>query len=82
MKRKWINRVLTGMVVVHLVWPGPQPALTQAPQAPPPAAPQAAPATPAPQAPEASQAVPIALHLENADLLQVVGIIAAELKMN
>ena len=70
------------MVIVHLVWPGPQPALTQAPQAPPPAAPQTAPAAPAPQAPEASQAVPIALHLENADLLQVVGIIAAELKMN
>src|SRR3990172_6826681 len=87
LKRKWINRVLTGMVIVHLVWSGPQRALPQAPpsassgQAPP-AAPPAAPATPAPQAPEASPAVPIALHLENADLLQVVGIIAAELKMN
>ncbi|MBI4443562.1 MAG: type II secretion system secretin GspD [Acidobacteria bacterium] len=34
------------------------------------------------QAAEAGETVPIALHLENADLLQVVGIIAAELKIN
>ncbi|MGH9783132.1 MAG: type II secretion system secretin GspD, partial [Terriglobia bacterium] len=33
-------------------------------------------------APQADQEVPIALHLENADLLQVIGIIAAELQMN
>ena len=34
------------------------------------------------QAAEADETVPIALHLENADLLQVIGIIAAELKIN
>ena len=39
-------------------------------------------ATPAPQESQASPAVPIALHLENAELLQVIGIIAAELQMN
>ncbi|MBI4464611.1 MAG: type II secretion system secretin GspD [Acidobacteria bacterium] len=34
------------------------------------------------QLPQAAEAVPIALHLENADLMQVIGIIAAELKIN
>ena len=33
-------------------------------------------------APGAEETVPIALHLENADLRQVIGIIAAELKIN
>lgn len=57
----------------------------QAPaQAPAPGAPQqAAPAAPQQAAPAAQSAtVPIALHLENADLLQVIGIIASELHIN
>ncbi|MCH7978823.1 MAG: type II secretion system secretin GspD [Acidobacteria bacterium] len=53
-----------------------QPAALAVQQETPPAA------TPAPQASQASPAVPIALHLENAELLQVIGIIAAELQMN
>ncbi|MBI2819125.1 MAG: hypothetical protein HYX73_04025, partial [Acidobacteria bacterium] len=44
------------------------------------AAPQAAPQAAAPATQAAT--VPIALHLENADLLQVIGIIASELRMN
>jgi general secretion pathway protein D len=71
--------------------PVPQPAApatapaTASPEQPAaPATPQAAaPAEPQPAAPTAqSGTVPIALHLENADLLQVVGIIASELHIN
>jgi len=79
LKQEWRSSVITGILIVHLVWPG---ALAVRAQAPQPAAPQTAPATPAPPAQEADQQVPIALHLENADLLQVVGIIATELRMN
>ena len=56
------------------------------PTAPPAALPQQQQAPPvataAPQAAQASPTAPIALHLENAELLQVIGIIAAELQMN
>ncbi|MBI2816751.1 MAG: type II secretion system secretin GspD [Acidobacteria bacterium] len=55
------------------------PAALQSQQPAPGSQPPAAPPTP-PQAVDAT--VPIALHLENANLLQVIGIIAAELKMN
>ncbi|MBI4460968.1 MAG: hypothetical protein HY648_13045, partial [Acidobacteria bacterium] len=58
--------------------PSPAPA-AQAPQ------PQPSPTTSQPAAAAGQQPgeeVPIALHLENADLLQVVGILAAELKIN
>ena len=43
---------------------------------------QEAPAAAAPQVAQVGPSAPIALHLENAELLQVVGIIAAELQMN
>jgi len=46
----------------------------QAPAAPPPAAPAEPPAT--------AGSARVSLHLENANMLQVIGIIAAELKMN
>ena len=90
LKLEWKNTVMIGILTVQLVWAGRLPAFPQAqqpatptpPQASPPAAAQAAPAAPATPAQEASPEVPIALHLENADLLQVVGIIAAELRMN
>ncbi|HWP86093.1 MAG TPA: type II secretion system secretin GspD [Terriglobia bacterium] len=63
---------------------GPAPAPQQAP--PPQSAPsqtETPPAPPVPPAPsQPGPSVPIALHLENADLLQVVSIIAAELRMN
>ena len=75
----------------------PAPAAATAPAAQQPAAPAvpAPPAATAPAAPAVSPSpataptpvpenasVPIALHLENADLLQVIGIIASELKLN
>ena len=66
---------MAGILIAQLGWSGMPAAAQQAPQPPP----AAAPAAPAQQA---DQAVPIALHLENADLLQVIGIIAAELQMN
>ncbi len=56
--------------------PPPVPATPNVPAAVPPAA-----VPPALQGPDTAT-VPIALHLENADMLQVVGIIASELKMN
>jgi len=60
--------------------PAQQPAAGATAQQLPAGAPAGAPAAeaPAPQGPP----VNIALHLENADLLQVIGIIAAELEMN
>jgi len=60
--------------------PGAGPAAA-APQSQPP--PPAQPAQPAPaQEPAAGGGARVSLHLENANLLQVLGIIAAELKMN
>lgn len=48
-----------------------------------PAPPAAPPQTPAPgQPPAGSGSARVSLHLENANMLQVIGIIAAELKMN
>ena len=84
---------MAGILIAHLGWPGSPASAQQAPQpaeAPPAAAPAAAapptaeapPAAAAAPAQQADQTVPIALHLENADLLQVIGIIAAELQMN
>ena len=67
MKQGWKTRVVAGILIAHLGWPGMPAAAQQAPAAP---------------AQQADQAVPIALHLENADLLQVIGIIAGELQMN
>ena len=71
--------------------PEPQP-VPPADAPPPPAEPQTVPPADLPQQQEAPAAAPqvaqvgpsapIALHLENAELLQVVGIIAAELQMN
>lgn len=61
--------------MAFLGWPGRVAAAQQAPQ--PPAA-----GTPAAAAQQGDQTVPIALHLENADLLQVIGIIAGELQIN
>ena len=72
--------------------PEPQP-VPPADAPPPPAEPQTvppadlpqqqeAPAAAAPQVAQVGPSAPIALHLENAELLQVVGIIAAELQMN
>ena len=71
--------------------PEPQP-VPPANAPPPPAEPQTVPPADLPQQQEAPAAAsqvaqvgpsaPIALHLENAELLQVVGIIAAELQMN
>ena len=65
----------------------PQPAPPPAQPAPPqPAQPPAQPAPPQPAPPPAAgqrrAGARISLHLENANLLQVIGIIAAELKMN
>ena len=68
LRRAWRRVALTGILAVHLAWPG---AKAVAQQAPPEAAAQ-----------QADEAVPIALHLENADLLQVIGIIAGELQIN
>ena len=96
MKRNWNTTLTTGMVIFSLLWPGGLIALPQgAAPTPPPAAsappgqPAAGPQQPSPPAPTApasqvqeAATVPIALHLENADLSQVIGIIAAELKMN
>lgn len=81
----FISHLLIALLVWTVVTPTPMAAQLPQPQNPvqPPAGPPAA-QTPA-QAPAQAgddQAVPIALHLENADLLQVVGIIASELKMN
>ena len=72
----------------------PQPQPVPSADAPPPPEPQTVPpadlpqqqeapaAAAAPQVAQVGPSAPIALHLENAELLQVVGIIAAELQMN
>lgn len=57
----------------------PQP--TPAQQAPAQTPPPASPATPAPQAASGAPA-PISFHLENADLLQVINLIATQLRLN
>ena len=81
-----IQKLILGIILFHL--PGMVPFSTawQAAEPPsPPAAPEqpaAEPPAPPAQEPEAAQEVPIALHLENADLLQVIGIIASELRIN
>lgn len=81
-----IQKLILGILIFHLLGPVP---LRAAPQAAAPPSPPAReqqtppmPPTPPVQAPEAGPEVPIALHLENADLLQVIGIIASELKIN
>jgi general secretion pathway protein D len=57
---------------------GTAPAAAGPPAAPPAQAPAPAPAEP----PAAAGSARVSLHLENANMLQVIGIIAAELKMN
>jgi general secretion pathway protein D len=65
---------------------GAAPAGAGPPAAPPAQAPVQAPAAPPPAAPAeppaAAGSARVSLHLENANMLQVIGIIAAELKMN
>jgi len=65
---------------------GAAPAGAGPPAAPPAQAPVQAPAAPPPPAPAeppaAAGSARVSLHLENANMLQVIGIIAAELKMN
>ncbi len=86
MLHKAIQKLILGILIVHLLGPIRLSAAWQAAEPPsPPAAPEqqtAEPPAPPAQAPEAGPEVPIALHLENADLLQVVGIIASELRIN
>ena len=72
LKQAGRNRVIAGILIAHLGWPGMLAAAQQVQPPPPPGAP----------AQQADQVVPLALHLENADLLQVIGIIAEELEMN
>jgi general secretion pathway protein D len=82
LKQEWKSKVITGILVVHLAFAAPPRVAFAAPLRAMQAAPQAPPPAPAPAAQQTDQEVPIALHLENADLLQVIGIIAAELQMN
>ena len=81
LKQGWKSRVLAVILIVHWALPRLLPAMQEVPQQPSPAA-TPAPAAPAPPAQAGDQEVPIALHLENTDLLQVIPIIAAELQMN
>ncbi|OFV97943.1 MAG: type II secretion system protein GspD [Acidobacteria bacterium RIFCSPLOWO2_12_FULL_54_10] len=69
-----IGAVLMGWLVLGV----PQGQAQETPGAPPT---QAAPAAQTAE-PAAGEEAPISLHLENADLLQVVGILAAELRIN
>ena len=82
LRRKWIRTLVMEAAVFSLPFLGSVSALAQGG----PATEQATTATgatqAAPAAPGPGEDVPIALHLENADLLQVIGIIASELKIN
>ncbi|MBI4459148.1 MAG: type II secretion system secretin GspD [Acidobacteria bacterium] len=83
MRRRGIRRFFVGAILVGLSLMGSRLALAQAAPAAQPTAPaQAQTQEPPPAGQQPGEEVPIALHLENADLLQVIGIIAAELQIN